>query len=177
MSQLTEFYLGTGTDSEGRSLVQLWNQSDQEMEYHHDFIQWLFPLTEPSQFNPDAPLVTDSDIREFRGNPLLQEHLLRSFDRFLGFLGLARDGTNISPASDFKVKQWRLTRPNHNWLRITRVLHCLNLLGLGPQARAFFQCLLNLAESGQAQISTDTFAYWKNAAFPVSHLHAERGTS
>jgi hypothetical protein len=55
MSQLTEFYQGTGLDTEGRTLAQIWAFSDEAMEDDHDFIQWLFPLREPSRFNPDAP--------------------------------------------------------------------------------------------------------------------------
>jgi hypothetical protein len=69
MSRLTDFYRGAGSDSEGRSLADLWNLSDDEMEDIHDFIQWMFPLREPSRFNPDAP-------RGFSATHWTQRHLL-----------------------------------------------------------------------------------------------------
>ena len=75
MSQLIEFYRETGSDARGRNLERIWAYSDNEMEYHHDFIQWLFPLREPSQFNPDAPVLSDEDIRIFREDASLQENL------------------------------------------------------------------------------------------------------
>lgn len=43
MSQLVEFYRGTGEDAEGRKLADVWAFSDDEMESHHDFIYACFP--------------------------------------------------------------------------------------------------------------------------------------
>jgi hypothetical protein len=89
MSQLVDFYRGEGTNPEGRSLIDIWAWPDDDLEAVHDFIQWLFPLPEPSRFNPDAPLLTEEDIGAFRSGPLLQANLMKSFERILGFLGLA----------------------------------------------------------------------------------------
>ncbi|APW64000.1 opioid growth factor receptor-related protein [Paludisphaera borealis] len=166
MSQLVQFHRGKANDSESRSLADFWSFSDSQMESRHDFIQWMFPLEEPSSFNPNAPILTRADLEAFRDDPALRDNLLRSFDRFLAFLGLAREGDRVVPAADFEKKQWRLTEPNHNWLRITRVLTSLRLLGLGNQSEAFYQGLERLVEQGKARISADTRAYWKNATFP-----------
>jgi hypothetical protein len=164
MSRLIDFYRGEGTDIEGRTLSDLWSLSDLEMEEIHDFIQWMFPLREPSQFNPDAPLLTAADIAAFRAEPVLRANLLRSFDRFLAFLGLIRDGERVveTPGGSGTSDVW--LAPNHNWLRITRVLHSLRLLGLDREARAFFDCLQELYRSGRTRITTDTFRYWDDAA-------------
>ena len=59
MSRLTEFYKGTGTDSEGRTIAMIWAYSHNQWEATHDFIQWLFPLPEPSRFNPSAPVLSE----------------------------------------------------------------------------------------------------------------------
>ena len=166
MSQLIEFYRGTGNDARGRTLERIWAYSDNEMEYHHDFIQWLFPLREPSQYNPDAPVLSDEDIRIFRAEALLRQNLTRSFERFLSFVGLTRDEQRIGPGTDFERKGGVFTSPNHNWLRIKRVLTCLRLLGLEADGQAFLACLQNLARNGQAKVSHDTMAYWQNATFP-----------
>jgi hypothetical protein len=166
MSQLVEFYRGAANDSEGRSLTDYWSFSDPQMESRHDFIQWMFPLEEPSQFNPDAPILTRADREAFRDDPALRDNLTKSVDRFLGFLGLTRDEGRVVPASDFDTKRWRLTEPNHNWLRITRVLASLRLLGLPDQSRSFHQGLEGLIADGKARITADTRAYWKSATFP-----------
>jgi hypothetical protein len=164
MSHLTEFYRGTGTDSEGRTLADIWAFSDDEMEDVHDFIQWAFPLREPSRFNPDAPLLTDADIAEFRSEPVLRANLLRSFERFLAFLGLRHEGGRVSEAPDFDQKKDVWAYPNHNWLRITRVLASTRLLGLEEPSRAFFSSLKKLRESGRSGITVETFRYWEDAA-------------
>ena len=97
MSQLLDFYRGEGTDAEGRSLHELWSWSNDELEQVHDFIQWMFPLREPSRFNPDAPLLTAADVAAFRSDAFLRSRLTKSFKRILVFLGLslAEDGTVV----------------------------------------------------------------------------------
>jgi hypothetical protein len=164
MSQLTDFYRGTGADSEGRTLAELWRYSDDQLESVHDFIQWLFPLREPSRFNPDAPRLTDADLAEFRSDPALRANLLRSFEVFLAFLGLRHVGGRVEKAPDFDRKRdvWRY--PNHNWLRITRVLTGTRLLGLEAQGRAFFEFLREYRDGGESGITAETFRYWEAAA-------------
>ena len=138
MSQLIEFYRRTGTDAQGRTLDQILAFGDDEMESCHDFIQWLFPLEQASAFNSQTPILTKQDIQVFRGDGSLRANLSNSFDRFLAFLGLAREDQEIGPAADFASKQSVFTSPNHNWLRITRVLHALRLLGLEDEAQVLF---------------------------------------
>ncbi len=164
MTQLTAFYRGTGTDVEGRTLSQIWAYSDAELEGVHDFIQWLFPLRERSRFNPDAPLLSDADIAEFRADPTLRANLLRSFEVFLAFLGLRLEGGEVAVAPDFagKGQVWR--HPNHNWLRITRVLSSTRLLGHEDASRAFFAFLRAYRDGGRSGITADSFRYWDEAA-------------
>src|SRR5438552_8228404 len=149
MSRLLDFYRGQGPDAEGRFLKEIWTWSDDDLEAVHDFIQWLFPLPEPSQFNPDAPILSTDDIRTFRGDPQLQARLQRSFERILRFLGLslAADG-KVVQGDNFAARApdvWEY--PNHNWLRITRILRSLTLLGLETQARALYDCLSEMYSS------------------------------
>src|SRR3954471_23369498 len=112
MSRLTDFYRGFGTDAEGRTLGEVWSFDDDRLKDVHDFIQWLFPLREPSRFNPSAPLLTDADVAEFRSDPELRENLLRSFEVFLAFLGLRLADGRVDRAPDFDRKADALRRPN-----------------------------------------------------------------
>ncbi len=175
MSRLIEFYRGTAPDSQGRTLAQIWHFSDEEMEDYHDFIQWLFPLLEPSQYNPNAPLLTNADVAAFRDEATLRDHLLRSLDRFLEFVGLVRREDRIEPGPAFDQKREVWTSPNHNWLRITRVLHCLRILGLEEQGRQLFSSLELLNQNGEGRISHSTLAYWQNATFPRPNSSSPRG--
>jgi hypothetical protein len=165
MSQLVDFYRGEATDSEGRLLHAIWAWDDEELETVHDFIQWLFPLPEPSQFNPDAPLLTREDMAAFRADPVLRANLRRSWERILTFLGLA-------PAADGRVVEGPDIRArvpdvwaafNHNWLRITRILRSLTLLGLGAEARALYGRLEEMYRGNRFPIPADTFRYWTEA--------------
>ena len=59
-SQLVAFFEGVGTDSRSRRLVDIWQFDDDEIEYTHDFIQWMFPLKEASGSNFRAPTLLAS---------------------------------------------------------------------------------------------------------------------
>ena len=152
------------TRPEGRSLTDLWAYSDHEMEAIHDFIQWMFPLREPSRFNPDTPLLTDADVAAFAAEPALRAAMARSVDRFLAFVGLEVEETEVVPAADFTRKQTVWTAPNHNWLRITRVITSARLLGQDATAQAFFRFLDAGRAAGTVRADATTFRYWSNAA-------------
>jgi hypothetical protein len=165
MSCLLDFYRGEGIDCEGRSLREILAWPDDDLEEVHDFIQWLFPLPEPSQFNPDAPLLTKADIDAFKSDSVLQANLLKSFERILGFLGLSLSANGeVAQSEHFKSRVadvWAM--PNHNWLRITRILRSLMLLAMDAQAHAFYQRLDAIYSSKKFSISADTFRHWTEA--------------
>ena len=52
---------------------------------------------------------------------------------------------------------------NHNWLRITRVLRCLTLLGLKNDASEFFALLNELRDTGTVAINDESWEYWQRA--------------
>ena len=165
MSRLVDFYRGENTDARGRFLKDIWDWNDNELEQVHDFIQWLFPLPEPSQFNSNAPLLTQEDIVAFKGEEFLRANLRESFVRILTFLGLSLaeggevvEGQNISSRTS---DVWSV--PNHNWLRITRILRSLKLLGLAAEADALYGRLEDFYHRGGFPISADTFRYWTEA--------------
>jgi hypothetical protein len=165
MSRLVDFYRGSATDTEGRLLNDILAWPDGDLEAVHDFIQWLFALPEPSQFNSDAPLLTDEDIAAFKSDPLLQANLMKSFDRILAFLGLTlSDQGEVVEGQNFTARVpdvWG--SPNHNWLRITRILRSLVLLGMEGKAQAFYQWLDAAYRSKRFPIPANTFRFWTKA--------------
>jgi hypothetical protein len=155
--ELLAFYGDDGVNSSGYTLEQVLGWDDEDWELQHDFIQWLFATDESSMFNADAPVLDTATIATFRADPLLRHRLRRSFDRWLAFCGVVRtdDGLafdNPNPAV------WG--RQNHNWLRITRILRSLNLLGLPDDAQAFFALLTTI----RSRIDPTTWGYWEKAA-------------
>jgi Opioid growth factor receptor (OGFr) conserved region len=65
-SLIIAFYSGTGPDNRGRYLHEIQQWADDRLEGVHDYIQWLFPLPEPSGFNVAAPVLNSDSIQEFR---------------------------------------------------------------------------------------------------------------
>jgi len=165
MSQLLEFYRGEGTDAEGRRLDDVLAWRDGRLEAVHDFIQWLFPLPEPSRFNPDAPLLTAEDVAAFRQDPTIRANLRRSFERILPFLGLAEtaDGEVVEAPNFARRAPDVWDHPNHNWLRISRILRSLHLLGLEAEAQALYRRLEDFHKRRRFPIGDDTFRYWTDA--------------
>jgi opioid growth factor receptor-like protein len=147
------FFAGERPDGAGRYLSELQTWPDEQLESVHDFIQWMFPLTEPSPVNPDAPVLDEDTIREVRARPELQAQVRASFLRMQQFYEGSRHW--ISPN-------------NHNHLRITRILKCLRLLGLEQEAREFFDWLAQIYDQerrgARPGIGERTFQFWTSAS-------------
>lgn len=183
VSPIVQFYSHTHGDNRGRMLREILAWTDARLENVHDYIQWLFPLPEPSGVNPSAPLLDDQTIESFRGRRALQDQLRESFARMLRFYGLkleARgEALHVSESPDFneRASNW-LQAGNHNHLRITRILRCLRLLGLEQEASAFFGWLSDLYEKDRRNswpaISETTFRYWRAASGAI-YNRAGRG--
>jgi hypothetical protein len=149
---LLEFLGGEGTDGAGRTLDEVLAFDDRALERHHDYIQWLFPLREPSGANPDAPVLTAAEIGAVRASPGLRGAVEKALGRM----------TRFYAAND----HW-LTAHDHNHLRITRIIRSVGLL-LGPQAaeRFFDQISRREARAGHP-VSPRNRRYWQDAMAEV----------
>jgi hypothetical protein len=168
---LIPFYLGQGPDIRGRMIGDIHRWDHERLESAHDYIQWLFPLAEPSAFNPDAPLPGPAEVDLFRRDPALRARMVRSFQVMMGFYGLECDDqgipVRIGQAPDFHRRAQVWLRPgNHNYLRITRILKSLVLLGLEDYARALLAFLEKLYATESAAIGARTLDYWRRAVHP-----------
>ena len=167
-SPLVAFYRGDGRDHRGRSLSDIHEFDFHELESNHDYIQWLFPLPEPSGANESAPLLSKEDIAAFVSDASLRKALLQSLELMLQFYGvdLVGRGENVEVVKalsfDDRRLQW-LTGGNHNFLRISRILRTLSLLGLGSHALAFLKCLEGIYAENARTIGDTTVGYWRRA--------------
>ena len=171
MSRIVDFYRGETLHPGGVGIDTIWGWNDRQLEVSHTYIQWLFPLREPSRAVPGSPTITEAEARLFRNDPGLRERVLRSFRLMLGFYGFvmkpAADpagGPTIAPADDFEAKSrnW-LTSANHNHLRITRILRSMVLLGLKREAVEWFAALQRVYVANADIIGPTTYEYWHDA--------------
>jgi hypothetical protein len=160
---LIAFYAGQRPDHRGRLLSEIQSWDFDQLEDVHDFIQWLFPLPEPSPVNPAAPTLDRTTIEEFRRRPDLQAALLTSFKTMLAFYGFKLAGETppqIERGPNFKERSANWLSPNnHNHLRITRILRALRLLGLEAYAQAFFAALDAVYKEMPSKITATTYAF------------------
>ena len=116
------FLEGEGTDARGRSVFDILAMNDVALERTHDFIQWLFPLPEPSSAVPDSPVLSPDDIQAIRISELAPMAMGAATDRMAAFYQSTHD--------------WLM--PNdHNHRRITRIIRSLRLLVGDDEADAF----------------------------------------
>ena len=161
MSAILDFYRGTGRDSGGRTIEEVWTLGARELETRHDFIQWLFPLRERSRYNPDAPVLTDKDEAAFRDDPGLRVRLLRSLDLMLAFYGLERRDGQIVPRGPQALEEAHWLAPgDHNHLRLSRIVQSLALLGEEAWARALRERLVAIAREQPGRVAPLTASIW-----------------
>ncbi|NVJ48836.1 MAG: hypothetical protein HWE13_11875 [Gammaproteobacteria bacterium] len=160
------FYRHQAGDHRERSLVEIWTMTFDELEQEHDFIQWLFPLPEPSPVNPHAPLLDEQVIAQAASCDLVQENLLRSFDTMAAFWGFCRTEQNqIKPTAHYTTQATKWCCPhNHNQLRISRMLRCLTLTGFTSLAANTCEFLLAQVDQNGLSLSTvSAVPYWIDA--------------
>lgn len=166
-SELIKFYKGSGTDQSGRKISDIWNFNHSQLEYNHDFIQWLFPLPERSRFNYSAPVLTKQDIDGFKNDPVLRANVFRSFETMMKFYGFeinrADNNYSLIKSAAFKERSANWLNPgNHNFLRITRILKFLTLAGQAKLATCFFTALDEVYATNKPVISS-SYNFWKSA--------------
>lgn len=125
----------------GVNLNWVLTASNYDLEHRHDWIQWAFPIDTPSQFNPDAPVVT----REEMG--MLSDRQRANIRRCLAIYATFLQNT----------QQWHRAG-DHNHLRITRVLRCLTLAGMDDMARQWHRYVL-----ANGNPTPETKRFWAEA--------------
>jgi hypothetical protein len=147
-SALHAFLAGVGPDGRGRRLDDVLALPDRDLERIHDYIQWLFPLTTRSGAQPDAPVLTPSDLAAIPADAIAVANLRRAADRMLAF---------------YRANDHWLGRSDHNHLRISRIIACLRQLVGGEVARAFYDSVMARVQEGGKRVDPHNIAYWQRA--------------
>lgn len=118
---------------------------DAQMESCHDWVQWLFPIPEPSKFNPRAPLLSSAMAKrigeEYKGE------VERGYSRGMDSL----EGNH----------RWVRTS-DHNHLRISRALRFYTLTGFSEEALDLFHTARGLMVK-RGCLTGETLRFWENA--------------
>ena len=147
-ADVVRFLNGIGRDHRGRSLEDILAWPDDQLEIRHDYIQWLFPLSEPSAAVPGSPVLSAADIEAIRTDAVAQTNMLRALDRMRRFYA--------------QTTHW-LTPHNHNHLRITRVISSLHKLGQPEAARDFYDFARAKVEATPGSATERTLSFWEKA--------------
>lgn len=156
-----EFYRGERGNQCGHTIDDILAWTDERLEAQHDFVQWVFPLQVPSNYNEDAPLPSDEELTVCKTDPLIQENFDRACCRFLSYLGLRETAEGVEPGDNFSERQklvWRAF--NHNYLRVTRFLESMRLFGRHDRSAAVYKCLTDLGAKQQIVLGAGTEIYW-----------------
>lgn len=142
------FLNGTAADIHGRTFDDVLAFSDEQIERTHNFIQWLFPLPEPSLSVPGSPCLTDAEIITIKDSGAAVTNLKRAADWFV----------------DFLVRNQHWIKPyDHNHLRITRAIKSLRLLSGDEAAASFKASIFGLADERIELIDLKARHFWEDA--------------
>jgi hypothetical protein len=148
LSAVAGFLAGGGVDHAGRAIADVLAFDDATLEARHDFIQWLFPLAEPSGAVPSSPVLSAADVAAIRASAAAQANLRAGAERMLGF---------------YQASGAWLRGYDHNHLRITRIIKSLRLLAGDSEADGFRAAICELARARGARINATTLRYWDSA--------------
>lgn len=140
---IIEFYRGSGVDGAGRTIEEVLSFTHDQMEEVHDYIQWLFPLPEPSQWQPQSPILTEAELEVFRTDKDVRRRVLEAYGRWTDF-------------AERTVTEWKIPL-DHNHLRITRIIRFLNLVGFNARAELLHRWASRLI------VPPETRRFWDNA--------------
>lgn len=155
-TELLHFLEGKWFDTHGRMINEIEEWDNTRLELVHDYIQWVFPLKERSIYNVDAPLLDDETIHAIKDSTQAMLNIIYIHERMCDFYELW----------NYEVmKKWWVKPHNHNYLRITRILTFLNLVGLHDEMYLMFDQLTDVYnhDENRNTISDRTLQFWIKA--------------
>lgn len=161
--KLYAFYRGVDTDNKGRSISDIFVFTDTELEKCHNYIQWLFPIDTKSNFNIFAPVLTEEICVKMRADNEVLENLIAAFVRIVQFYGFIYVDNKLVDGPNFLDRSSNWLMPNnHNYMRITRILRSLYLLGFENLSLLLLDKLEDLYANGYKSVITETaLNYWR----------------
>lgn len=145
---LCNFFASRAKDDEGRDLSTIIAYSDQELEVIHNYVQWLFPLPEPSAYYSNAPLLSSLEIFEIKNDPTALNGFNTGLQRIRSF---------------YKNTSHWASDENHNLRRITRIIKSTKLICNKSVSDDFFRFIMHRCSELQFAPPADAINYWIQA--------------
>lgn len=140
----------------------------EELEQTHDYIQWLFPLPERSEYNPDAPVLMPELAKYLKSDSFFQINFRAAQEAMFDFYGFDK-ALRFNPGRR-NLSHW-LVDFNHNHLRISRIirsiklldreLRCSNRTGTA-RAKMVSQCFISAGSTHG--VNAKSLNFWADAA-------------
>tara|TARA_B100000963_G_C22218957_1_gene490716 strand:- start:89 stop:535 length:447 start_codon:yes stop_codon:yes gene_type:complete len=146
---LREFLKNNETDIYHRYISEIWSFNDEQIETTHNFIQFLFPLTQPSKNSLNKIYINSDDLLcELKSDKKVRESIIYSSNWYFSFLE--------------RNQHWQ-TYYDHNHLRISRVIESLNVIVSNRQANRFYKQVLDICI--EELINDETKLIWKSKTY------------
>lgn len=154
-----DFLRGTRTDHQCRTVFNYMDLSGAEWEYNHDIVQWAFPTHVASAFNAESPVVVPGRVEHEYDLEALQERLLGLMQNYLRSINIEMN------SGEFKLIGNEFEPPQHNMLRITRLITSLRLFGKEDLAKKLYFFMMTLARRFPRTINTTSVVFWRQAMY------------
>lgn len=151
MSELIKFYRDEPNHS-GYTWSYVMSWDDRDWDLIHDFVQWVFPTDEASEFNPEAPVLDKRDAARFWADGELSWRFAESVGRARQFLAM-KPWASAGPA-------WWDDPDDHNVRRVSRIVRSVALLRGEAEARAFMRDAWAVCKSAPRE----SLEYWRKNA-------------
>lgn len=161
---LINFYEKNIPNIHGKNLEDILKMDFNELEKNHNYIQYLFPTFKKSSWNILAPTLDMETLNYFRKSNIVKENVKLSFLLMLSFYGFSykkeNDYYKCVLTNKDRLNIW-ITKNNHNFKRITRILTFLKLMEFNEEADAFYSALYSL--SLDYKELENALIYWQEA--------------
>lgn len=127
-----------------------WWGDYKKLELHHGYIQWLFPIPEDG-VNRMAQRLHHHELSKIVSSEELKARVLRSYELMLDFIGMrivSHETGVIERTEGYEARYRNLCEKPHNWLRITRILKSIGLLGLAHYQEPLCRHMMEEVKAG-----------------------------
>jgi len=143
---LVPFYHGWGTNQSGARFNNVVQADNAWLEHTQDWVQWLFPLKEPSLAVPDSPVLTDVELEYFHNDIMIRARFWQSIGRMVQFYR--------------ETHHW-LRYTDHNHKRITRIIRSIKFILGEHEARLFYDFIMTRVADAGFPVSNINLKYWE----------------
>ena len=152
---LIRFFKNELPDSKGRYHKDILQFNHEQIEYNHDFIQWILPTIDKSQFHPEAPTIDGHFKEQLQHDDLAKSNYCKTCQLYLNYIGFHCNKRRIQCQITGRLYEL----PFHNQLRITRMLNSLNQVGNNQCSTNLYHAIISEIKPDSDKINNSTLEF------------------